>query len=183
MRRDQLEAIVVAVAAVVVPALLTAILLQLKTTSSQREYVFIYMAVVAVVAVARGLWPALLAAAVSFVLVDYFIVPPTGTLTIADEQDLVNLAIFFGTAVSAMEEKAPAVLAMVEQVSAIMLKVTSYVMKTAPLAIFAALAATVATQGIGVLATYEGKVVDIITRIDLIHYWNKHRPPNDQAVG
>ena len=98
MRRDQIEEIVVAVAAVVVPTVLTAILLQLKTTSSQREYVFIYMAVVAVVAVARGLWPALLAAAVSFVLVDYFIVPPTGTLTIADEQDLVNLAIFFGTA-------------------------------------------------------------------------------------
>src|SRR6185312_9927314 len=38
--------------------------------------------------------------------------------------------------------------------STIMLKVTGYVMKTAPLAIFAALAATVATQGIGVLLTY-----------------------------
>src|SRR4051794_34624634 len=67
---------------------------------------------------------------------------------------IVIFSIFFGTAVSAMEEKAPAVLAIVEQVSAIMLKVTGYVMKTAPLAIFAALAATVATQGIGVLATY-----------------------------
>jgi two-component system, OmpR family, sensor histidine kinase KdpD len=48
--------------------------------------------------VLRGLWPALLAAATSFFLVDYFFVPPVGTLTIADEQDLVNLAIFFGTA-------------------------------------------------------------------------------------
>ena len=67
---------------------------------------------------------------------------------------IVIFSIFFGTAVSAMDDKAPAVLALVEQVSAIMLKVTSYVMKTAPLAIFAALAATVATQGIGVLATY-----------------------------
>jgi Na+/H+-dicarboxylate symporter len=67
---------------------------------------------------------------------------------------IVIFSIFFGTAVSAMEDKAPAVLALVEQVSAIMLKVTSYVMKTAPLAIFAALAATVATQGIGVMATY-----------------------------
>src|SRR5690606_39895744 len=34
------------------------------------------------------------------------------------------------------------------------LKITGYVMKTAPLAIFAALAATIATQGLGVLATY-----------------------------
>ncbi|WP_394762391.1 dicarboxylate/amino acid:cation symporter [Phenylobacterium sp.] len=67
---------------------------------------------------------------------------------------IVIFSIFFGTAVSALEDKAPAVLALVEQVSAIMLKVTGYVMKTAPLAIFAALAATVATQGIGVLATY-----------------------------
>ena len=67
---------------------------------------------------------------------------------------IVIFSVFFGTAVSAMETRAPAVIALVEQVSAIMLKVTSYVMKTAPLAIFAALAATVATQGLGVLATY-----------------------------
>jgi two-component system sensor histidine kinase KdpD len=96
--RDQVEEIAVALAAVVAPVALTAILLQLQTSSSQREYVFIYMAVVAVIAVLRGLWPALLAAAVSFLLVDYFFVPPIRTLTIADEQDLVNLAIFFGTA-------------------------------------------------------------------------------------
>jgi Na+/H+-dicarboxylate symporter len=67
---------------------------------------------------------------------------------------IVIFSIFFGTAVSAIEDRAPAVVKLVEQVSAIMLKVTSYVMKTAPLAIFAALAATVSTQGIGVLATY-----------------------------
>ena len=96
MRRDQLEVIVVAVAALVLPAVLTAILLQ--THSPQREYVFIYLALVAVIAVARGLWPASLAAAVSFLLVDYYLVPPMHTLTVADEQDLVNLAIFFGTA-------------------------------------------------------------------------------------
>jgi two-component system sensor histidine kinase KdpD len=98
IKRDRLEEAAVALTAVVAPVVLTAILLQLKTNSSQREYVFIYMAVVAVVAVLRGLWPALLAAAVSFLLVDYFFVPPAHTLTIADEQDLVNLAIFFGTA-------------------------------------------------------------------------------------
>ena len=67
---------------------------------------------------------------------------------------IVIFSVFFGTAVAAIEDRAPLVVAAVEQVSAIMLKVTSYVMKTAPLAIFAALAATVSTQGIGVLATY-----------------------------
>lgn len=96
IKRDQVEEIAVAFAAVAVPVALTAILLQ--TNSPQREYVFLYMAVVAVIAVLRGLWPALLAAATSFLLVDYFFVPPARTLTIADEQDLVNLAIFFGTA-------------------------------------------------------------------------------------
>ncbi|PTS83863.1 dicarboxylate/amino acid:cation symporter, partial [Caulobacter sp. HMWF009] len=40
----------------------------------------------------------------------------------------------------------------------IMLKVTGFVMKLAPLAIFAALASTIATQGLGMLATY-GKFV------------------------
>lgn len=67
---------------------------------------------------------------------------------------IVVFSVFVGTAIAAIDDKAPAVLALVEQVATIMLKVTGYVMKTAPLAIFAALAATIATQGIEVLWTY-----------------------------
>jgi Na+/H+-dicarboxylate symporter len=67
---------------------------------------------------------------------------------------IVVFSVFVGTAVAAIDDKAPAVLALVEQVAAIMLRVTNYVMKTAPLAIFAALASTVATQGLSILATY-----------------------------
>ncbi len=67
---------------------------------------------------------------------------------------IVVFSLFVGTAVAAIDDRAPAVLALVEQVAAIMLKVTGYVMKTAPLAIFAALAATIATQGLDVLGTY-----------------------------
>ena len=67
---------------------------------------------------------------------------------------IVVFSIFVGTAVAAIDDKAPAVLALVEQVTAIMLKVTGYVMKCAPVAIFAALASTVATQGLNVLADY-----------------------------
>lgn len=78
------------------PALLTAVLLGLGV--KQREYVFLYMGLVAVIAVARGLLASLLAAAVSFLLVDYYFITPVGTLTIGDRQDLVNLAVFFGTA-------------------------------------------------------------------------------------
>ncbi|UNU42570.1 dicarboxylate/amino acid:cation symporter [Sphingopyxis sp. YF1] len=77
------------------------------------------------------------------------------------ENEILQIVVFsvlVGSAVAAIDDKAPAVLALVEQVAAIMLKVTGYVMKTAPLAIFAALASTVATQGPGVLVTYAGFV-------------------------
>lgn len=67
---------------------------------------------------------------------------------------IVVFSVLVGTAVSAIDDKAPQVLALVEQVASIMLKVTGYVMKTAPLAIFAALAASIATQGIEILGTY-----------------------------
>ena len=63
-------------------------------------------------------------------------------------------SVFVGTAVAALDDKAPAVTALVDQIANIMLKVTGYVMKTAPLAIFAALAATISTQGLGVLVDY-----------------------------
>ena len=84
------------------------------------------------------------------------IVPASIIQAMADNEilQIVVFSVFVGSAVAAIDDKAPAVLALVEQVAAIMLKVTGYVMRTAPLAIFAALAATIATQGIGVLATY-----------------------------
>ena len=86
------------VTAVVGPPLVTAALFQLSH-QTQRDYVFIYLGLVAVVAVLRGLWPALLCGGISFLLVDYFFVPPVYTFTIADETDLVNLSAFLGTAV------------------------------------------------------------------------------------
>jgi Na+/H+-dicarboxylate symporter len=84
------------------------------------------------------------------------IVPASIIQAMADNEilQIVVFSVFVGSAVAAIDDKAPAVLALVEQVAAIMLKVTGFVMRTAPLAIFAALAATIATQGIGVLATY-----------------------------
>jgi K+-sensing histidine kinase KdpD len=75
------------------PAAITAALVG-YSHQTQRDYVFIYLGLVAVVGVLRGLWPALACAVVSFLLVDYFFVQPVGTLTIADEQDIVNLLAF-----------------------------------------------------------------------------------------
>ena len=79
------------------PVVLTAFLLPLGG-QQQRYYVFLYLGLVAVLATVWGLWPALVAAALSFVCVDYFFVAPYGTLSIANPTDLVNLVVFFGAA-------------------------------------------------------------------------------------
>ena len=88
------------------------------------------------------------------------LIPQSIVQAMADNEilQIVVFSVLVGSAVAAIDDKAPAVLALVEQIAAIMLKVTGYVMKTAPLAIFAALASTVATQGPGVLVTYAGFV-------------------------
>jgi Na+/H+-dicarboxylate symporter len=67
---------------------------------------------------------------------------------------IVVFSVFVGSAISALEKKAPVLLQAAEQLSAVMLKVTGYVMMFAPFAIFAALAATVSTQGFSVLVSY-----------------------------
>ena len=67
---------------------------------------------------------------------------------------IVVFAVFVGTAVSALDDRAPAVMQLVEQGMNIMLKVTGYVMTLAPIAIFAALAAAIAKQGLGIIGTY-----------------------------
>jgi Na+/H+-dicarboxylate symporter len=67
---------------------------------------------------------------------------------------IVVFSVFVGTAIASIDDRAPAVLHLAEQVSQVMLKITSYVMLFAPFAIFAALASTVATQGLVVLLSY-----------------------------
>jgi len=98
------------------------------------------------------------AVAASMTLKDFVthLVPTSIVQAMAENQilQIVVFSLFVGTAISALEQRAPAVLALAEQVAQIMLKVTGYVMLCAPFAIFAALASTVATQGVGVLLGY-----------------------------
>ena len=84
------------------------------------------------------------------------LIPQSAVQAMAENEilQIVVFSILVGSAVAAIDDRAPAVLALVEQIASIMLKVTGFVMKTAPIAIFAALASTVAVQGPGVLATY-----------------------------
>jgi Na+/H+-dicarboxylate symporter len=67
---------------------------------------------------------------------------------------IVIFSVFFGAAAAAFGDKASAVIDWVEQLSHVMLKVTGYVMALAPIAVFAAMASIVTTQGLGILWTY-----------------------------
>ena len=67
---------------------------------------------------------------------------------------IVVFSVFVGTAISQLEHKAPALITAAEQLAQVMLKVTSYIMVLAPLVIFAALASTVAVQGVGIVLVY-----------------------------
>ncbi|MEO8301914.1 MAG: dicarboxylate/amino acid:cation symporter [Rhizomicrobium sp.] len=67
---------------------------------------------------------------------------------------IVVFSVFVGTAVAALDGKAPLLLSACEQAAAVMLKITSYVMVIAPLVVFAALASTIATSGLGIVLVY-----------------------------
>jgi Na+/H+-dicarboxylate symporter len=67
---------------------------------------------------------------------------------------IVVFAIFAGVAIASLGERASLVEQVIEQISHVMLEITGYVMKAAPLAVFAAIAATVTTSGLGILVTF-----------------------------
>ncbi|MBR1226941.1 MULTISPECIES: dicarboxylate/amino acid:cation symporter [unclassified Bradyrhizobium] len=65
---------------------------------------------------------------------------------------IVVFAVFFAVALGAMpEERSKPILSLIDDLAHIMLKVTGYVMLFAPLAVWAAIMATVAKNGLGVL--------------------------------
>ncbi|MFO7275912.1 MAG: dicarboxylate/amino acid:cation symporter [Pseudomonadota bacterium] len=67
---------------------------------------------------------------------------------------IVVFSLFFGIAMAALGERSRMVLDALDVVSHIMLKVTGYVMIFAPLAVFGALASTVAKEGLGIIGVY-----------------------------
>src|SRR5262249_41725077 len=67
---------------------------------------------------------------------------------------IVVFSMFFGVALSAMGEKAKTLIAAIDELSHAMLKITGYVMKLAPLAVLAAMAATVAVNGLEILLKF-----------------------------
>jgi hypothetical protein len=67
---------------------------------------------------------------------------------------IVVFSMFFGVALSALGEKAKTLVAAIDELSHAMLKITGYVMKLAPLAVMAAMAATVAVNGLEILLKF-----------------------------
>jgi Na+/H+-dicarboxylate symporter len=67
---------------------------------------------------------------------------------------IVIFSLFFGSAAAAVGEKAAPMVAAIDGVAHVMLKVTGYVMKFAPFAVFAAVAGVIGKSGLGVLSTY-----------------------------
>ena len=67
---------------------------------------------------------------------------------------IVVFSMFFGVALSALGERGKTMVAVIDELAHIMLKITGYVMKLAPLAVCAAMGATVAVNGLDILLKF-----------------------------
>ena len=84
-----------------------------------------------------------------------------GVMAVNEILPIVVFSIFFGVALTAIGEKAAPIVRAAEGLVAVMLQVTDYVMRVAPIAVFAAVTAALAEQGpavIGKLAYFMGSV-------------------------
>lgn len=66
---------------------------------------------------------------------------------------IVVFSIFAGVALTAIGERGRPIVAGAEALAAMMLQITDYVMRAAPLAVFAAITATIAVNGLGIIVT------------------------------
>lgn len=68
---------------------------------------------------------------------------------------IVVFSLFFGFAVSALKNKSgKTIIAVTDELVHVMIKITDYVMLFAPVGVFAAVAAAITVQGVGILTTY-----------------------------
>lgn len=82
---------------------------------------------------------------------------PTSVFESLAHNEILQIVVFsllFGTATAAIGERAKIVIELFDAFADIILKLTGYVMNTAPIAVFGAIVAVVAQQGIGILTTY-----------------------------
>jgi Na+/H+-dicarboxylate symporter len=67
---------------------------------------------------------------------------------------IVVFSLFFGVATASIGEQGKIVINFLDAVAHVILKLTGYVMGLAPVAVFGAMAAIIAKQGLGILTTY-----------------------------
>ena len=82
---------------------------------------------------------------------------------------IVVFSMFFGVALASLGEKGKTLVAAIDELSHAMLKITGYVMKLAPIAVMAAMAATVAVNGLEILVKFAVFMGDFY--IGLILLW------------
>jgi Na+/H+-dicarboxylate symporter len=99
-------------------------------------------------------------AAISFKEFVTHLVPRSAFEAMANNEilQIVVFSAFFGAAAAALGDKAKTMIAWIDELANVMLKITGYVMALAPIAVFAAMASVVTTSGLGILVTY-GKFV------------------------
>jgi Na+/H+-dicarboxylate symporter len=88
-------------------------------------------------------------------IVDHII--PSSIVQAMASNEILQVVVFsvlFGVAASSVGPRAAALIEVIDQAGTVILRLTGYIMNVAPLAVFAALCATVLTQGPGVLLVY-----------------------------
>jgi two-component system, OmpR family, sensor histidine kinase KdpD len=85
-------------AAVLLPALLAWVLHLFQDTDQLPLATLLLLASTVLVALIGGLLPALLAAVVGFLVLNWFFTPPVGTLTVAEPQNVLALLVFVAVA-------------------------------------------------------------------------------------
>ena len=81
---------------------------------------------------------------------------------------ILVFALFAGVALSAMGEKGAPLVRGADALAEMMLQITHYVMRFAPVAVFGALAKVVATSGLAILATYAELVFEFYLSLMLL---------------
>ena len=77
-----------------------------------------------------------------------------GAMASNDILQIVVFSVFVGVAIMAVGEPAKPLVRATEALVKVMLQITDYVMRFAPVAVFAAVSATIATRGLGIIATF-----------------------------
>ncbi len=82
---------------------------------------------------------------------------PTSVVESMAKNEILQIVVFsllFGIGTAAIGEPGKVIITFMDAAAHVILKVTGYVMNLAPLAVFGAMTAIIATQGLGILTTY-----------------------------